>query len=239
MIAKRKFILIFIIVILLFTSLILVIILRNKYMLTPKISHNSEIIQLPPPRFESEISIEEALLKRRSVREYKDEPLTLVEVSQLLWAAQGITDQEEGKRTTPSAGALYPLEVYLVAGKVDGLASGVYRYQPLEHGLIKIKEGDRREELAKVALGQEAIKEASIVLVLAAVYERTTVKYGERGIKYVHLEAGHAAQNIYLQAVSLNLGTVTIGAFSDQEVKELLDLPKEEQPLYLMPVGKK
>lgn len=196
-------------------------------------------IKLPAPKFDSDTSVEEALLKRRSIRDYKDEPLTLAEISQLLWAAQGITETKKGYRTAPSAGALYPLETYVVAGNVSDLADGVYKYKPYGHELMKVAEGDRRSELAAAALGQPAVKKGAAVIVFSAVYERTSGKYGERGTRYVHMETGHAAQNIYLQAVSLGLGTVTIGAFDDGQVKKILSMPENEQPLYIIPVGRK
>jgi len=203
----------------------------------PRQSFKQEI-KLPQPRYRSSISVEQALLKRRSIREYKNEPLTLAEVSQLLWAAQGITDPE-GYRTAPSAGALYPLEVYVVIGNVKGIKAGVYKYKPYEHELIKIKDGDVRDELMKAAFRQIYILKAPIDIVFAAVYERTTSKYGKRGIRYVHMEVGHAAQNVYLQAVALNLGTVVIGAFWDKEVRKVLNMPDNEHPLCIMPVGKR
>ena len=195
-------------------------------------------IQLPEPRLKSEVSLEEALLKRRSVREYANLPLTLEDVSQLLWAAQGIT-VKWGGRTAPSAGALYPLEVYLVVGNVENLAAGVYKYKPERHELVKVRDDDVRGELAKAALGQSWVKEGAIDIVIAAVYERTTKKYGDRGVRYIHMEAGHAAQNIYLQAVALDLGMVTIGAFYDDRVKDILGMPRNETPLYVIPVGRK
>ncbi len=195
-------------------------------------------ITLPEPRLESEVSIEEALLQRRSIREYADVPLTLDEVSQLLWAAQGIT-AEWGSRTAPSAGALYPLEVYLVVGDVGGLATGVYKYKPEGHELLRISDLDVREELAIAAWGQNWVEEGAIDIVIAAVYERATKKYGSRGERYVHMEAGHAAQNIYLQAVALDLGMVTVGAFNDKWVRNLLGMPQNEVPLYVIPVGRK
>lgn len=194
-------------------------------------------IALPTPRYDSATSVEQALLKRRSVREYGKQPLTLAELGQLLWAAQGITDLA-GFRTAPSAGALYPMEVYAVVGNVTGLTAGVYKYRPAAHALERTATGNRLAELSKAALGQAAVRDAPVVLVLAAVYERTTQKYGERGIRYVHMEAGHVSQNVYLQAVSLGLGTVTIGAFYDDEVKKVVGLTDNEQPLYLMPVGR-
>lgn len=195
-------------------------------------------IKLPEPRYDSDTSVEQALLKRRSARAYKDEPQTLAEVSQLLWAAQGITDPQRGFRTAPSAGALYPLEVYVVIENVKGVEKGVYKYTPHEHGLNGVRKGSTRDELMKAALGQTSVGEGAIVVVIAAVYERTTQKYGERGIRYVHMEAGHAAQNVYLQAVSLNLGTVVIGAFEDEAVQKVLNMQEEEHPLYIMPVGR-
>ena len=178
------------------------------------------------------------MLERRSVRSYADEPLTLAEISQLLWAAQGITSPGGG-RTAPSAGALYPLEVYLLAGEVTELPAGVYHYISKEHALIPVAEGDHRQALYEAALSQNAVKDAAAVMVITAVYERTTVKYGGRGIQYVHMEAGTAAQNIYLQVVSLDLGTVFIGAFHDDQVKRILRLGKDEIPLAILPVGRK
>ena len=195
-------------------------------------------IKLPEPSYTGNTSVETALSKRRSIRDYSGENLTLDEVSQLLWAAQGIT-APWGGRTAPSAGALYPLELYVVVGDVEGIDKGVYKYSREEHELEKVKEGDIRAELADAAGGQECVRDAAIDIVFTAVYERTTRKYGERGIRYVHMEAGHAAQNVYLQAVSLDLGTVVIGAFMDDRVKELVNAGEQEKTLYIMPVGRK
>ncbi|MBU4225013.1 MAG: SagB/ThcOx family dehydrogenase [Chloroflexi bacterium] len=190
------------------------------------------------PVHDSETSVEKALLERRSLREYGREPLTLAEISQLLWAAQGIT-HPAGLRTAPSAGALYPLEIYLLAGNITDLHAAIYRYKPESHALSLIAEGDQRPALCQAALGQSAVQDAAAVIVIAAIYERTTVKYGERGVSYVHMEVGSAAQNLYLQATSLNLGTVFIGAFHEDEVKKVLHMAGDEQPLGLMPVGRK
>ena len=195
-----------------------------------------EVVTLPAPQKDGAVSVEAALQNRRSVRFFKDLPLSLQSVSQLLWAAQGITDKR-GFRTAPSAGALYPLELYLFAGKADGLDPGIYHYRPGEHSLLLITEGDFRETLCRAALWQDAICQAPTVFLIAGVPKRTTGKYGERGIRYVHLEAGHAAQNILLQAVSLGLGGVAIGAFSDHEVGKLLKMDKARIPLYIVPVG--
>jgi SagB-type dehydrogenase family enzyme len=205
---------------------------------TPPPEQESVIIELPEPRYDSDVSIEQSLLRRRSIRSYTGESLTLQELSQLLWAAQGVTDPK-GFRTAPSAGALYPLELYVVAGDVQDLSQGVYRYEPLEHGLVKTMDGDKRLELADAAVWQDCVGEGAIVIVFTAVYERTTVKYGDRGIRYVHMEAGHAAQNLCLQAAAMDLGVVTVEAFYDEEVVELLNISENEQPLYIIPVGRK
>ena len=162
----------------------------------------------------------------------------LAELSQLMWAAQGMTDPR-GLRTAPSAGALYPLELYVVAGNVTGLPPGIYKYRRERHELLSLAKGDRRNDLCNAALGQSSIRRAAVVIVLSGVYGRTTVKYGERGIRYVHMEAGHAAQNVYLQAVPLQLGTVVIGAFHDEEVKRMMMMTDKEKPLYIIPLGRR
>ena len=205
--------------------------------MTDTTEHKSETIKLPEPVQDSKTSIEKAIRERRSVRSFKESPLTLAEVSQLLWAAQGITSPR-GLRTAPSAGALYPLEMYLVAGNVDALPDGVYHYRPIRHELVRVIAGDKRPELFAAALGQSSVRNAAAVIVFVAVYERTTGKYGVRGIQYAHMETGHAAQNVSLQAVPLSLGTVVIGAFQDAEVRKVLKVPDREQPLYVMPVGR-
>ena len=193
-------------------------------------------INLPVPRTEGAVSIESTLLKRRSVREFQDGPLSLESVSQLLWSAQGITDPH-GYRTAPSAGGLYPLELYIVVGNVQGLNPGIYHYRPKQHRLDLIVNGDFRRELCKASLSQEAIQQAPVVFVIFCVFERTTVKYRDRGVRYVFMEAGHAAQNLCLQAISLGLGSVTIGAFSDNEVARILKTDKGYAPIYIIPVG--
>ena len=194
-------------------------------------------MHLPAPQFDGDLSVERVLRKRRSTREYASKPLTLAEVSQLLWAAQGIT-QRPGLRTAPSAGALYPLEVYLVAAKVIGLSPAVYRYDPHVHALAMVLEGDKLTPLTTAALEQAFIREAAIALVFCAVYQRTTVKYGERGIRYVHMEIGHAAQNVYLQATARHLGTVVVGAFQDERVRAAIGAANDEDPLCIMPIGR-
>ncbi len=195
------------------------------------------MIPLPVPARTGALAVEAALAARRSCRAYLGEPLRLAEVGQLLWAAQGITTPG-GKRTAPSAGALYPLEVYLMAGRVEGLATGVYRYLPREHGLELREEGDRRRELAAVALGQAMVAQGAVDLIITGVEARCAVRYGGRAGRYVLLEAGHASQNVSLAATALGLGTVVVGAFDDQRQRCLLGLDAGETPLVVMPVGR-
>lgn len=200
------------------------------------VSGDGSTIKLPAPRTEGSIPIETAIRKRRSVRSYSSKSLNKQELSQLLWAAQGVTS-EEGFRTAPSAGALYPLEVYVVTGNVQDIPPGVYRYRPQRHELIRVKDGDLRGRLSEAALGQNSIRLSAASLVFAGVYKRSTAKYGNRAKRYVHIETGHAAQNVYLQATALGLGTVMVGAFSDERVRDVVGMKKDEAPLAIMPVG--
>jgi SagB-type dehydrogenase family enzyme len=190
------------------------------------------------PRAETSLGhpLELLLAQRRTIREFSTQPVSFAKVSCLLWAAQGITDRR-GLRTAPSAGALYPLVLYLVAGAVTELEPGIYRYLPSENALENIQKGDLRPALATAALGQSWLADAALAIVFAARYERTTWKYGKRGIPYVHIEVGHAAQNALLTAVALNLGAAVVGAFDGRRVASLLGLSREETPLYLLPVG--
>lgn len=195
-------------------------------------------MQLPDPVLSSDVSLEQALSSRRSTRDYARESISLAQTSQLLWAAQGVTN-ERGFRTAPSAGALYPLELYVVAGAVDGLTAGAYRYLPEDHSLVHVTAGDLRRRVAEAALDQSFVAKGAAVFVLTAVYERTTQKYGERGIRYVHMEAGHAAQNLLLEATALGLGAVPVGAFHHNELANVVGLPEDEHPLYVIPVGRR
>ncbi len=204
------------------------------------------VISLPEPAKTSNVSVEQALWQRRSVRDYSEEALTLQEVSQILWSAYGITKViapqylRGGLKTAPSAGALYPLEVYLGAWNVSGLEPGFYYYQPNGHFLQLVKRGNFSRELTTVCYGQEFIFEAPASLIYSAIYERTTQKYGDRGReRYVPMDLGHSAENVYLQAETLNLGTCAVGAFDDLKLRLLVPLPKAEEPLYVMPFGKK
>jgi SagB-type dehydrogenase family enzyme len=194
-------------------------------------------VSLPKPEYDSNTSIEESLAKRRSIRNFVRKPLSISEVSQLLWAAQGIT-AVRGGRTAPSAGALYPLEVYIIVGDVQDLPPGTYLYYPKKHNIIMITEGDIRSQLSSAAFEQTAVKDAAINLVFTAVFRRITGKYGDRGVIYTYMEAGHSAQNVCLQATAMGLGTVPVGAFNDKKISQLMDLPKDEFPLYIIPVGK-
>lgn len=188
-----------------------------------------ESIDLPAPRLKGDMSLEEALFKRRSIRTFTPSPLSLTEISQLLWAAQGITEPNRGLRTAPSAGATYPYEVYIAN------QDGVFHYIPKGHRLEKIKDGDIRSELSSASFGQASVRDAGVVFLLSAIYERTA-RYGERAKMFVHIEAGHIAQNIHLQAVALNLGSVPIGAFNPDRVKEVSGIP-EGEIVYVIPVG--
>jgi SagB-type dehydrogenase family enzyme len=192
-------------------------------------------VMLPPPAKTGELSVERAIARRRSVRGFGDEPATLEQLSQLLWAAQGVTGEGGFKRAAPSAGAKYPMEIFVVAGQVEGLEPGIYWYLPSRHSIHLLSEGDHRGELADVALHQQWVREAPFSFVITGVYERTRGKYGERAVRYVHIEVGAVAENVYLQAESLGVGTTFVGAFSDDGVKGLLGV--EVSPLGIMPVG--
>ncbi len=210
----------------------------------------SDVIPLPEVRVEGSASVEEALAGRRSIRSYGPEALTMAEVSQVLWAAQGVTERIEGTpdgfswewqgglRTAPSAGALYPLELYVVVGHSQGLAPALYRYRPVDHALELAVPGDLRAPLSLAAHGQAVIAEAPVVLVIGGVVARTAAKYGERAEQYVLIEVGAAAENAFLQCESLGLATVLVGGFMDQEVREVLQLPDGEAAFLLMPIGR-
>lgn len=192
----------------------------------------TKTIKLPEPALKSTFSVEQAIKDRRSVRNYSDRPISTEQISQLLWAAQGITD-ERGLRAAPSAGAIYPLEVYII--KKDGL----FHYNAHGHSLDVILDEDLRSKLALASWGQSSVAQASVNFVICAVYNRIKPKYKDRAVRYTNIEAGHAAQNIHLQAVALGLGSVPIGAFEDSAVAALLGVSEEETPIYIIPVGYK
>ncbi|MCX7716083.1 MAG: SagB/ThcOx family dehydrogenase [Endomicrobia bacterium] len=188
--------------------------------------------KLPPPKYKGEYSVEETIYKRRSVRKFEEVCLSLEIISQLLWASYGITEKTNSLKTVPSAGATYPLEIYYLDN------GGIYHYLPEEHSVELVKEGNFKKKLAEVCLGQSFVSEASISLVICVVYERTVLYYGERGYRYVYIEAGHSAQNVCLQAVALGLASVCIGAFYDNEVKKMLSLCSGVEPIYIISIGK-
>lgn len=190
-----------------------------------------ETIKLPMPKTVGKMTLEESLYHRRSERTYVKSYLSNDQISQLLWAAQGITEPTWGFRTAPSAGSIYPLELYLVKPE------GVYHYVPRSHSLELHLKGDKRPSLTRAALGQTFIGDASINIVICAIFDRTREKYGLRTERYVHLEAGHAAQNILLQATAMGLGSVPVGSFWDDVVMATLELPYGYEPLYIVAVG--
>ena len=198
-----------------------------------------KMIKLPKPNYQG-MSLEETIKKRRSIRAYSKKALTLPQLSQLLFSAQGITGNHYGHdvRTAPSAGALYPLEVYLVANNVEGLSQGIYHYTIKEHAVELLQEGNFREAITDAGLGQDMLGDAPVTFILSAVFERTRKKYGDRSLRYVYMEAGHVSQNISLQAVSLGLGSVCVGAFHDELVNSLVGLDgSRESVIYLQAVG--
>jgi SagB-type dehydrogenase family enzyme len=200
---------------------------------------------LPPPDKTGKVTLEKILSERRSHRAYLTDAVSADILSQILWAAYGITrpftrlpQSKGGMRTAPSAGATYPLEIYVLAGNVKDIEPGVYKYIATGHEIIQTIAGDIKKELSIAAWNQEMIKIAPLCLLYSAVYIRSTQRYSERGQnRYVCMDLGHSAQNVYLQAEALNLGTCAIGAFNDSEVKKIMQLPEEEEPMYIMPVG--
>lgn len=194
------------------------------------------LVELPKPRLSGAVSVEQAIAERRSLRSFHERALSLELVSQILWAAQGVSSSD-GKRTVPSAGGLLPLEIYLLAGSIEELEAGLYRYEPALHVLRLVSPGDRRVQLATISHEQMWMAAAPAAILVAAVYERTTGKFGAEARKYVDMEVGHVGQNVHLEACALGLGTVVVAAFDPAEVSRLLDLPNGETPLYVMPIG--
>jgi SagB-type dehydrogenase family enzyme len=198
----------------------------------------NDVIKLPAPSSKGRMSVEEALQKRRTVRHFAQRGLDLAQVSQLIWGTHGISDTR-GYRTAPSAGATYPLEFYLVVGErgVAGLAPGLYHYNPKAHTLKLTQKGDLRAAVARACLNQAWMAEAPVMVVFAAEYRRSKTRYGERGIRYTHIEVGNASQNLFLQAGALGLACGIVGAFQDRTLQELFKLPASREPLLVMPVG--
>lgn len=188
-------------------------------------------LRLPPPNTAGGMPLAEALAARRSRREFAAQRLTLDQVAQLCWAGQGITDIATGHRTAPSAGALYPLTIFVVD------SAGIYEYEPRKHVLQQYLTGDFHRELQAVALDQPCVGAAPVCLVIAMDVARSASKYGSRAERYCLLEAGHSAQNVLLQATAIGLAGVPVGAFDDGSVAELLHLPQALRPVYLLPIG--
>ena len=194
-------------------------------------------ILLPNPDQEGRATVEQTLARRRSIRDFEGSPMTLAEVGQLLWAAQGVNDPSD-LRTVPSAGALYPLELYAITMASSHLAAGIYHYRPRSHAIELVVAGDFHVRFVAAALMQEWIAKSSLILVVAACHGRTVARYGDRGRRYVAIEAGHCAQNVYLQATALGLGSTEVGAFNDDAVARLILLPQDQEPVTSMVVGR-
>lgn len=197
--------------------------------------------QLPKPSFDGKVSVEKAIKERRTLRDFRERTLSLSHLSQLLWAAQGITDSTTGRRSAPSGGALYPLDIYVLIGEngVEKIEAGVYHYLPEEHSITMILKGDRRREISRASLSQMWMAKAPVIFIITAEYKRITGKYGERGIRYALIEVGHAGQNLFLEAEASGLGAGIVGAFNDPEVSKVASLPSEHEPILIMPVGYK
>lgn len=199
-----------------------------------------ETIKLPPPATKGGMALTEALHLRRTVRHFATRPLDLAQLSQLLWEADGLSDPQ-GHRTSPSAGATYPLDLYVVVGErgVTNLPDGIYRYDVRAQALAPLARGDFRTAVARACLNQAWMTEAPVLVVIAGEYRRCTARYGQRGIRYTHMEAGNVSQNLFLAAESLGLGAGIVGAFEDQALAQVLKLPSAHEPLLVMPVGYK
>ena len=202
---------------------------------------DSKVTKLPKPEFLG-LPVEEAIRERRSIRDYSDKPITLAQLSQLAFAAQGMTGRSFGQalRSSPSAGALYPIELYVVANRVDGLPRGIYHYAVRDHALELVKAGDFRFEIVAAGLMQGMLGDSAVTFILTAIFDRSRHKYGERGYRYAYIEAGHVSQNIFLQAHSLGLGSVCVGAFLDDHLNRLIGVDgRKEAAIYLHAVGNK
>ena len=209
-------------------------------MIHPSGSQGAEAIKLPPPVIRGGMPLAEALKDRRTVRSFASRPLDLGQISQLLWSADGTSDSR-GLRTSPSAGATYPLDLYLVVGErgVKDLPAGVYHYQVAAHALTPVAPGDVRAAVARASLHQGWMAQAPVLVVITGEYRRCTARYGERGVRYTHMEAGNVSQNLFLAAEALGLGAGIVGAFEDQALARAAQLPPAHEPLLVMPVGYK
>lgn len=212
-----------------------VVLLVSLMLMIISCSNGERVYELPAPSLEGSMSVEEAIQARRSIREFKDAPLTAEIVGQMLWASYGITLPARRFRSVPSAGATFPSEIFLLVRDVEDIEKGIYHYKPLNHSIVQIKKGDFSQELQRMCLNQGWVGKAQCNIIISAEFQRTMGHYGQRGEMYVHQESGHIGQNIYLQAEALGLGTVAIGAFNEEQVKELLET--EYRPIYIFPIG--
>jgi len=206
-----------------------------------EVKNGDASIPLPKPSLDGKVSLEKAIRERRTIRDFKERPLSLKYLSQLLWAAQGITDPTTGKRAAPSGGALYPLDIHILVGEngVEAVEGGVYHYSPKEHSISMTLKGDRRREISSASLSQMWMAKAPILFIITAEYKRVTGKYGERGVRYALIEVGHASQSLFLEAEALGLGAGIVGAFNDPEVSKVAGLPPKHEPLLIVPIGYK
>jgi SagB-type dehydrogenase family enzyme len=204
-----------------------------------KQKHREAVLRLPLPTWQGTVSVEQAIKQRRTTRSFASRSLNLNQLSQLLWSASGITQENGYKRAAPSAGALYPMDVYVVVGRhsIISMNAGIYHYEPGRHQLSEVSKGDMRSSVARASLAQMWMAEAPITIVITAQYERATVKYGKRGIQYALIEAGHIGQNIFLQAQALDLEAGIVGAFRDEGISDAMNIPSPHEPILLMPVG--
>jgi SagB-type dehydrogenase family enzyme len=206
-----------------------------------EIKNGNASIALPKPSLDGKVSLEKAIRERRTIRDFRERPLSIQQLSQLLWAGQGITDPTTGKRAAPSGGALYPLDIYILVGEngIEAMEAGVYHYSPKEHSISITLKGDHRKEVSWASLSQMWMAKAPVIFMITAEYKRITGKYGERGIRYALIEVGHAGQNLFLQAEAVGLGAGIVGAFNDLEVSKVAGLPPKHEPLLIVPVGYK
>lgn len=199
---------------------------------TTQNEENQDIIHLPQPDKEGGGGLHKILNDRRSIRSYVDGEITKEELSQILWSGDGISYEERAFRTAPSAGALYPIDIFVFNEE------GVFRYEPQDHYLKRVQDEDRRDDLYTASLSQGAVRDADTVLVLMGFVERTSVKYGDRALRYVYIEGGHICQNILLEVENLGLGAVPIGAFHDEQILEILSLEDDVVPVFVIPIGR-
>lgn len=202
---------------------------------------DSKKIKLDKPSNLSKTTLNDVLKKRKSIRDFSKESISKEQLSYLLWASTGIQREEQGFefRTAPSAGALYPIETYLVVNNVEDISKGVYHYSIKEHTLEQLKSGDFGLKIAEAALEQEMCTEAAVVFIWTAIFARSKCKYGQRAYRYIYLDAGHMAENLALASVSLDLGSCQIAALFDDEVNKIIDVDGvKESVIYMSVVGK-